>query len=71
MLQGFEMIGPFQIATVYINFAWSVIYNLFAVLLAAGAFVHVRIAPEYAALGEVVSVVPVVLIAWSMWFLKF
>jgi P-type E1-E2 ATPase len=56
---------------VYLNFAWSAIYNIFAVLLAAGAFVRVRIAPEYAALGEVVSVVPVVLIAWSIWFLKF
>ncbi|KAI9510295.1 heavy metal translocatin [Russula earlei] len=55
---------------VYLNFAWAVIYNLFAVLLAAGAFVQVRIAPEYAALGEMVSVMPVVLIAWSMWLLK-
>ena len=55
---------------VYVNFAWACVYNLFAVLLAAGAFVKVRIAPEYAGLGEVVSVVPVVLVAWSMWFLK-
>ncbi|KAH9050898.1 heavy metal translocatin [Lactarius deliciosus] len=55
---------------VYINFAWACVYNLFAVLLAAGAFVDVRIAPEYAGLGEVVSVVPVVFVAWSMWFLK-
>jgi Cu2+-exporting ATPase len=56
---------------VYLNFAWTAIYNLFAVLLAAGAFVKVRIAPEYAALGEMVSVMPVMLVAWSMWFLKF
>ncbi|KAF8504810.1 heavy metal translocatin [Russula emetica] len=56
---------------VYLNFAWAAIYNLFAVLLAAGAFVKVRIAPEYAALGEMVSVVPVMLVAWSMWYLKF
>ena len=55
---------------VYANFAWACVYNLFAVLLAAGAFVKVRIAPEYAGLGEVVSVVPVVFVAWSMWFLK-
>ena len=55
---------------VYANFAWSGVYNLFAVLLASGAFVKVRIAPEYAGLGEVVSVVPVVFVAWSMWFLK-
>ena len=56
---------------VYFDFVWAVIYNLCAVLLAAGAFVKVRIAPEYAALGEMVSVVPVMLVAWSMWFFKF
>ena len=56
---------------VYLNLVWSVVYNLSAVLLAAGAFVKVRIAPEYAALGEMISVVPVVLVAWSMWILKF
>ena len=56
---------------VYFNFAWAAIYNLFAVLLTAGAFVKVRIAPEYAALGEMVSITPVMLAAWSMWFLKF
>ena len=56
---------------VYLDFVWAVIYNLFAVLLATGAFVKVRIAPEYAAVGEMVSVVPVMLVAWSMWFLNF
>ncbi|KAI0045003.1 heavy metal translocatin [Auriscalpium vulgare] len=55
---------------IMVNFAWSFLYNLLAVLLAAGALVRVRIAPEYAGLGEVVSVVPVVLIAWSMWLLR-
>ncbi len=55
---------------IYANFVWACVYNLFAVLLAAGAYVDVRIAPEYAGLGMVVSVVPVVLVAWSMWFLK-
>ncbi|KAH9050899.1 heavy metal translocatin [Lactarius deliciosus] len=55
---------------VYINCVWACVYNLFAVLLAAGAFVQVRIAPEYAGFGEMVSVVPVVVVAWSMWFLK-
>jgi len=46
-----------------LNFAWSFIYNLFAVLLSAGAPVKVRIVPEFAALGEMVSAVPVILIA--------
>ncbi|KAI9441707.1 heavy metal translocatin [Lactarius indigo] len=55
---------------IYINCVWACVYNLFAVLLAAGVFVHVRIAPEYAGFGEMVSVVPVVVVAWSMWFLK-
>lgn len=51
------------------NFAWSFVYNTFAVLLAAGAFVNARIPPEYAGLGELVSVLPViaaaVLLRWS------
>lgn len=55
---------------IMVNFAWALVYNVVAVLLAAGAFVEVRVAPEYAGLGEMVSVVPVVLVAWSMWLLK-
>lgn len=51
------------------NFAWSFIYNLFAILLAAGATVKARIPPEYAGLGEIVSVLPVILIAMQLrWF---
>ncbi|PYI29072.1 HAD-like protein [Aspergillus indologenus CBS 114.80] len=42
------------------NFGWSFVYNLFAVLLGAGAFVNARISPEFAGLGELVSVLPVV-----------
>lgn len=51
------------------NFGWSFVYNLFAVLLGAGAFVRARIPPEFAGLGELVSVLPVILAAvllrWS------
>lgn len=51
------------------NFGWSFVYNTFAVLLAAGVFVHARIPPEFAGLGELVSVLPViaaaVLLRWS------
>jgi heavy metal translocating P-type ATPase len=51
------------------NFGWSFVYNVFAVLLGAGAFVNARIPPEYAGLGELVSVLPViaaaVLLRWS------
>ncbi|KAJ5240048.1 hypothetical protein N7468_004667 [Penicillium chermesinum] len=42
------------------NFIWSFVYNTFAVLLAAGAFVNARIPPEFAGLGELVSVLPVI-----------
>lgn len=51
------------------NFRWSFVYNTFAVLLAAGAFVTARIPPAFAGLGELVSVLPVivaaVLLRWS------
>ncbi|KAJ4297591.1 hypothetical protein N0V90_005484 [Kalmusia sp. IMI 367209] len=43
------------------NFGWSFIYNVFAILLSAGAFVHARIPPEFAGLGELVSVLPVII----------
>lgn len=45
------------------NFAWSFIHNLFAILLAADAVVKARIPFEYAGLGEIVSVLPIILIA--------
>ena len=45
------------------NFGWSFVYNLFAILLAAGIFVNARIPPAFAGLGEIVSVLPVILAA--------
>ena len=56
---------------VCLNFLWAFVYNSVAVLLAAGAFVHVRIAPQYAGLGELVSVLPVVAIAMQLRWAKF
>jgi len=51
------------------NFGWSFVYNVFAILLAAGAFVQARIPPQFAGLGELVSVLPVVaagiLLKWA------
>ncbi|KAI0540845.1 E1-E2 ATPase-domain-containing protein [Xylaria digitata] len=52
------------------NFVWSAIYNVFAILLAAGAFVRVRIAPAYAGAGELVSILPVIIAALTMLLLK-
>lgn len=48
------------------NFGWSFVYNVFAILLAAGAFVHARIPPEYAGLGELVSVLPVIAVGVTL-----
>ena len=56
---------------VVFNFAWSFLYNVFAVLLAAGAFPNARIPPSYAGLGELVSVVPVIGIALALRFVRF
>ncbi|KAI0882802.1 heavy metal translocatin [Annulohypoxylon maeteangense] len=55
---------------VVFNFGWSAVYNVFAILLAAGAFAdtgrEVRIPPEFAGLGELVSVLPVIVVAVSL-----
>lgn len=45
---------------------WAVLYNVFAVLLASGALVRVRIEPRWAGLGELASVLPVVAIAFLL-----
>ena len=55
---------------VYLNFAWSFVYNLFALLLAAGAFVEARIPPAYAGLGELVSVLPVIAVAMHLRWMR-
>ncbi|KAL9126377.1 MAG: hypothetical protein Q9217_004554 [Psora testacea] len=56
---------------VVFNFAWAAVYNMFAVLLAAGAFPGgVRIPPQWAGLGEVVSVVPVIVVAVGLRWAK-
>jgi cation transport ATPase len=46
--------------------AWCVLYNVFAVLFASGALVKVRIEPRWAGIGEVVSVLPVIAIAFAL-----
>jgi len=60
---------------VLFNFGWSFVYNLFAILLAAGAFeateAKASIPPQYAGLGELASVLPVILVAVSLRWAKF
>ncbi|KAI0444723.1 E1-E2 ATPase-domain-containing protein [Xylaria telfairii] len=57
-------------ARITFNFVWSAVYNVFAILLAAGAFVRVRIAPAYAGAGELVSILPIIVAALTMLLLK-
>lgn len=58
-----------SVRRIWFNFAWSFMYNTVAVLFASGAAVRARIPPEFAGLGELVSVLPViaaaVLLRWS------
>jgi Cd2+-exporting ATPase len=56
---------------VVFNFTWAFVYNVFAILLAAGAFPHARIPPRYAGLGEIVSVLPVIAIAMQLKWARF
>lgn len=56
-------LGRFHIISALV---WCCCYFIFAILLASGAFVKVRIAPRWAGLGELVSIVPVLLIAAAM-----
>jgi Cd2+-exporting ATPase len=53
------------------NFTWSFIYNTVAILLGSGALVNARIPPQYAGLGELVSVLPVIAIALQLRWAKF
>lgn len=53
------------------NFAWAICYNMVALTFAAGAWVKIVLPPAYAALGELVSVLPVVLIALQLRFVRF
>ena len=60
---------------VWINFGWAAVYNVGAILLASGVIAgkggeRVRIAPQWAGLGELVSVLPVVGVAWSLGFVR-
>ncbi|KAF7954592.1 hypothetical protein EAE96_005712 [Botrytis aclada] len=56
---------------VVFNFTWSFVYNTFAILLAAGAFPNARIPPQYAGLGEIVSVLPVIAIGVQLRWANF
>ena len=49
-----------------LGLAWCSLYAVAAILLASGALVTFHIEPRWAGLGEVVSVVPVVAIAFAM-----
>lgn len=56
---------------VIFNFTWSCVYNVVAILLAAGALPHARIPPQFAGLGEIVSILPVIAVAMQLKWVKF
>ena len=51
---------------IILNFAWAGLYNLLAISLAGGALVVWRIEPKWAGLGELVSVLPIIVVGWSL-----
>lgn len=51
---------------IIMNFVWAGIYNFFAIALAAGALVVWRIEPKWAGIGEFISVMPVIIVGWSL-----
>lgn len=53
------------------NFTWAALYNVFAILFAAGAFVKTYLPPQYAGLGEAMSVLPVILIPFQLEWRKY
>lgn len=69
-LNGIIVVSRESIDRVRLNFGWSLFYNVFAILLSAGAFVHARIPPKFARLGELVSVLPVVAAGISLKWTK-
>lgn len=55
---------------VYLTLGWCAVYFVFAILLASGAVVKFTIPPEWAGLGEVVSILPVLAIGGALWLRK-
>ncbi|KAJ6561264.1 E1-E2 ATPase-domain-containing protein [Mycena sp. CBHHK59/15] len=45
---------------------WCIGYNVVALLFAGGSFVRVRIEPRWAGLGELVSLIPVIVVAFAL-----
>ncbi|TGZ80878.1 heavy metal translocatin [Ascodesmis nigricans] len=62
-LVGFLALSKRIDTCIKLNFSWAVFWNLFAILGASGAWVSVRIPPEWAGLGELGSVLPVFVIS--------
>lgn len=55
------------------NFAWSAVYNVLALLFASGALrdAGIVIPAQFAGLGELVSVLPVVAVAVGLRWVRF
>lgn len=50
---------------ILIGVIWALGYNFFAILMVSGAFVKVHVGPAWAGVSEVISLVPVFLVAMS------
>lgn len=55
---------------ILLSLVWALSYNVLAALFGSGLLVEVRIEPQWAGLGELASLVPVLLIAQSCRFFK-
>lgn len=66
-----SVVGALDLATharwqIAAALGWCALYFAFAILLASGAFVRFRIEPQWAGLGELVSVLPVVAVGLGL-----
>ncbi|WVQ94259.1 hypothetical protein IAU59_001338 [Kwoniella sp. CBS 9459] len=54
----------------FAGLGWCAVYFFFAILLASGAAVNFSIPPQWAGLGEVTSILPVLAVGTSVWLTK-
>lgn len=59
-------IARISLKTNILGLSWCVVYAVLAILLAGGVAVRFSIAPRWAGLGEVVSIVPIIILGFSV-----
>lgn len=53
---------------IVIGLTWALLYNALAIVFGSGILVKVRIAPQWAGLGELASIIPIIMISYSLRF---